>query len=201
MYQKTWNTNRPVLECMLQWSTATWCLFVLLLLLLLLLSSSLSVLCILAQTMWVMCAGIFLVDQEVKVSSPDYKTTDKDNAIEDFRRRIAVYEQQYNSLDEELDKNLSFIKIYNQGERYLINNIHGMKLSSANWCAVYLFFWPFECETVSSVWRCSCSIYCIATFSLPECSCSFVTHNTSCLLMFSVDSNTESSKSLIWHDL
>jgi len=79
-----------------------------------------------------MCAGIFLVDQEVKVSSPDYKTTDKDNAIEDFRRRIAVYEQQYNSLDEELDKNLSFIKIYNQGERYLINNIHGMKLSSAN---------------------------------------------------------------------
>lgn len=62
---------------------------------------------------------------EVKVSSPDYQTTDKDDAVEDFRRRIAVYEQQYNPLDEELDKNLSFIKIYNQGERYLINNIHG----------------------------------------------------------------------------
>jgi len=71
-----------------------------------------------------------VVSQEVKVSSPDYRTTDKDDAIEDFRRRIAVYEQQYNTLDEELDKNLSFIKIYNQGERYLINNIHGMKPSS-----------------------------------------------------------------------
>jgi len=79
---------------------------------------------------------MYLVEQEVKVSSPDYKTTNKDDAIEDFKRRIAVYEQQYNPLDEELDKNLSFIKIYNQGERYLINNIHGMKLSFANWCSV-----------------------------------------------------------------
>jgi len=63
----------------------------------------------------------------VKVSSPDYQLTDKENAIQDFRERIAVYESQYNTLDEELDKNLSFIKIYNQGERYLVNNIHGMQ--------------------------------------------------------------------------
>lgn len=62
---------------------------------------------------------------EVKVSSPDYQTTDKDQAIEDFKDRIAVYETQYDTLDEEFDKNLSFIKIYNQGERYLINNIYG----------------------------------------------------------------------------
>jgi len=59
------------------------------------------------------------------VSSPDYQTTDKDQAIEDFKDRIAVYETQYDTLDEEFDKNLSFIKIYNQGERYLINNIYG----------------------------------------------------------------------------
>ena len=83
---------------------------------------------------------VYVVDQEVKVSSPDYLTTDKDHAVEDFKRRIAVYEQQYNTLDEELDKNLSFIKIYNQGERYLVNNIHGMKLSLAYWCTAYLFF-------------------------------------------------------------
>ena len=66
------------------------------------------------------------------MSSPDYLTTDKDHAVEDFRQRIAVYEQQYNTLDEELDKNLSFIKIFNQGERYLINNIYGMKLPPAH---------------------------------------------------------------------
>ena len=59
------------------------------------------------------------------MSSPDYLVTDKDHAVEDFKERIRVYEKQYCPLDEELDKNLSFIKIYNQGERYLINNIHG----------------------------------------------------------------------------
>jgi len=64
--------------------------------------------------------------QEVKVSSPDYLAIDREHAVEDFKDRIAVYEKQYHSLDEELDKNLSFIEIYNQGERYLINNIHGM---------------------------------------------------------------------------
>ena len=88
---------------------------------------------------------VHVVDQEVKVSSPDYLTTDKDHAVEDFKRRIAVYEQQYNTLDEELDKNLSFIKIYNQGERYLVNNIHGMKLSLAYWCTVYLVLLHFKC--------------------------------------------------------
>jgi len=62
----------------------------------------------------------------VKVSSPDYLAIDKDHAVEDFKERIAVYEKQYCTLDEELDKNLSFIKIYDQGERYLINDIHGM---------------------------------------------------------------------------
>jgi len=59
------------------------------------------------------------------VSSPDYQAVDKDQAIEDFKERISVYERQYCTLDEEHDKNLSFIKIFNQGERYLINNIHG----------------------------------------------------------------------------
>jgi len=53
-------------------------------------------------------------------------SSDKDQAIEDFKGRISIYEEQYYPLDEELDKNLSFIKIFNQGERYLINNIHGM---------------------------------------------------------------------------
>jgi len=85
---------------------------------------------------------MFLLTQEVKVSSPDYSMTDKDCAVEDFKNRIAVYEQQYHSLDEELDKNLSFIKIYNQGERYLINNIHGMcvSLCSPAVLLIYLFY-------------------------------------------------------------
>ncbi len=63
--------------------------------------------------------------QEVKVTSPDYKGSNKDEAIEDFKKRIEHYAIQYDPLDEELDKDLSFIKIFNQGERYLVNRVHG----------------------------------------------------------------------------
>ena len=94
---------------------------------------------------------VSVVGQEVKVSSPDYLTTDKDHAVDDFKRRIEVYEQQYNPLDEELDGNLSFIKIYNQGERYLINNIHGIELSSVQCLFGSFAFWM---SAVSSVWFC-----------------------------------------------
>jgi len=76
------------------------------------------------------------------VSSPDYQTVDRDHAIEDFKDRIKVYETQYHTLDEDHDKNLSFIKIYNQGERYLVNNISGMQ-AAACLCA-------FVVETSSS---------------------------------------------------
>ena len=82
------------------------------------------------------------------MSSPDYQTVDKDQAVQDFRDRISVYEKQYHTLDEELDKNLSFIKIFNQGERYLINNIYGiqsavclsvcMYVCRVVWCVAYL---------------------------------------------------------------
>jgi 6-phosphofructo-2-kinase/fructose-2,6-biphosphatase 1 len=57
--------------------------------------------------------------------SPDYQTTERDKAIEDFKQRITVYETQYETIDERLDKHLSFIKIYNQGEKYLVNRIQG----------------------------------------------------------------------------
>lgn len=58
--------------------------------------------------------------------SPDYVMTDnKEEAIEDFRRRIKNYEKQYEGLDEALDKDLSFIKIFNQGQKFLVNNVQG----------------------------------------------------------------------------
>lgn len=64
--------------------------------------------------------------KQVKVLSPDYvMTTDKEEAIEDFKHRIQNYEKQYEGLDDLLDNDLSFIKIFNQGEKFLINNIRG----------------------------------------------------------------------------
>ena len=49
----------------------------------------------------------------------------KDTAVEDFKKRIAHYEANYEPIDEEKDKDISFIRIYNQGEKFLVNKVQG----------------------------------------------------------------------------
>ena len=62
---------------------------------------------------------------EVKVSSPDYTNMNKDEAISDFRLRIEHYQEKYEPLDEELEKDFSFMKIYNTGEKIIIHKHEG----------------------------------------------------------------------------
>nr|VZI06295.1 unnamed protein product [Spirometra erinaceieuropaei] len=62
---------------------------------------------------------------EVKVNSPDYAGVDKDIALQDFLQRIEHYTSRYEPIDDDLDKDLSYIKIFNQGQRYLANRIEG----------------------------------------------------------------------------
>ncbi|KAJ7383560.1 6-phosphofructo-2-kinase/fructose-2,6-bisphosphatase 2 [Desmophyllum pertusum] len=69
--------------------------------------------------------------KEVKVFSPDYVTVDRDTAVDDFRERIKHYEDAYQPLSLEKEGNLSFIKIINAGEQYLVNNIDGYLQSRA----------------------------------------------------------------------
>ncbi|KRY69726.1 6-phosphofructo-2-kinase/fructose-2,6-bisphosphatase, partial [Trichinella pseudospiralis] len=64
--------------------------------------------------------------QDVKVNSPDYKEMlDKEKAKEDFMRRIEHYRMDYQPLDANVDTDLSFIKIFDVGRRYLVQNIVG----------------------------------------------------------------------------
>lgn len=49
----------------------------------------------------------------------------KDEAVSDFKKRINHYESLYEPLHEEHDKEMSFIKIFNQGEKYLVNRVQG----------------------------------------------------------------------------
>ena len=63
--------------------------------------------------------------KEVKISSPDYKNVDSTVAVNDFLERIRLYEQQYEAIDEKLDKHYSFIKIFNVGEIFLVNRVIG----------------------------------------------------------------------------
>ncbi|XP_067227671.1 6-phosphofructo-2-kinase/fructose-2,6-bisphosphatase 1 isoform X4 [Chanodichthys erythropterus] len=60
---------------------------------------------------------------QVKLSSPDYENYDKEEALVDFLNRIDCYKMSYVSLDEEKDRHLSFIKIFNVGSRYLVNRV------------------------------------------------------------------------------
>lgn len=53
--------------------------------------------------------------------SPDYRDMNKDQALNDFIQRIEHYKQTYEALDEDLEKHLSFIKIFNAGEKVLVH--------------------------------------------------------------------------------
>ena len=63
---------------------------------------------------------------QAKVNNDDYRSeADKKKAYDDFRKRIAKYEEVYEPMQEE---HLSFIKLINEGRRVEINNIHGFLL-------------------------------------------------------------------------
>ncbi|XP_064633197.1 6-phosphofructo-2-kinase/fructose-2,6-bisphosphatase-like isoform X4 [Lineus longissimus] len=74
------------------------------------------------------CDDLDIIEEnilEVKVTSPDYEGVNKDSAVQDFMKRIKHYEESYEPIDEKKDKNLTFIKIYNQGDKYLVNKVQG----------------------------------------------------------------------------
>uniref|UniRef100_A0A671W4D2 6-phosphofructo-2-kinase/fructose-2,6-biphosphatase 4b n=1 Tax=Sparus aurata TaxID=8175 RepID=A0A671W4D2_SPAAU len=60
---------------------------------------------------------------QVKLGSPDYIHCNTEEAIEDFMKRIKCYESSYQTLDEVLDRDLSYIKIMDVGRRYLVNRV------------------------------------------------------------------------------
>ncbi|XP_059092714.1 6-phosphofructo-2-kinase/fructose-2,6-bisphosphatase 1-like [Tigriopus californicus] len=63
--------------------------------------------------------------RSVKVTSPDYISFNADQVVEDFKERIKHYEAQYQTLDEELESELSFMKIFNAGEKVLVHKHEG----------------------------------------------------------------------------
>lgn len=63
--------------------------------------------------------------REVKVTSPDYAQCDEDKVVEDFKARIKHYEEQYETLDENLEPDFSFLKIFNAGEKVVVHKHEG----------------------------------------------------------------------------
>lgn len=63
--------------------------------------------------------------KDVKVHGPDYKDIDKEEAIKDFLKRIDHYKEVYETMDEEHEGHLSYMKIFNAGEKLVINKHEG----------------------------------------------------------------------------
>ncbi|KAG9332699.1 hypothetical protein JZ751_014798 [Albula glossodonta] len=62
--------------------------------------------------------------KEVKVSSPDYPERNRERVMDDFLKRIECYKVTYQPLDpEDYDKDMSFIKVMNVGQRFLVNRV------------------------------------------------------------------------------
>ncbi|XP_045136979.1 6-phosphofructo-2-kinase/fructose-2,6-bisphosphatase-like isoform X5 [Portunus trituberculatus] len=63
--------------------------------------------------------------REVKVSSPDYSDMTAEDALTDFLQRIQHYVNQYQPLDEVAEDHLSFMKIYNTGQKVVVHKHEG----------------------------------------------------------------------------
>ena len=60
--------------------------------------------------------------RQVKLTSPDYVSLHPEEAMRDFLKRIEGYKSNYSSVT---DKTLSFIKMINVGEQFILNNVKG----------------------------------------------------------------------------
>ena len=60
--------------------------------------------------------------RSVKISSPDYAGWDPDEAVKAYMGRIANHKKRYETIESSV---APFVKIYNVGERLVINNIRG----------------------------------------------------------------------------
>lgn len=60
--------------------------------------------------------------RETKLRSPDYRQTDPDRAVADFKRRIAMYERAYEPVTEE---SASWVRIVDAGRQLQVNELQG----------------------------------------------------------------------------
>lgn len=61
----------------------------------------------------------------MKINSPDYQSMGADVALRDFLQRIEHYQERYEPLDEKTESELSFMKIFNTGEKVLVRKHEG----------------------------------------------------------------------------
>ena len=63
--------------------------------------------------------------KEVKTASPDYTNFDEASVLNDFKKRIGHYQAEYQPLDENLEKEFSFMKIFDCGTKVMVHKHEG----------------------------------------------------------------------------
>ncbi|OLL26780.1 putative 6-phosphofructo-2-kinase [Neolecta irregularis DAH-3] len=61
----------------------------------------------------------------LKLSGPDYHDKDPRLSLVDFRKRIEMYEQAYETIDEDKEENIQYCKLINVGKKVVAYNIQG----------------------------------------------------------------------------
>eukprot|EP00123_Amoebidium_parasiticum_P007979 comp18496_c0_seq1/m.19871 comp18496_c0_seq1/g.19871 ORF comp18496_c0_seq1/g.19871 comp18496_c0_seq1/m.19871 type:complete len:373 (-) comp18496_c0_seq1:342-1460(-) len=63
--------------------------------------------------------------EEVKITSPDYKDFNSDEAVADFMKRIEHYKKTYEPMDLEKDEAVAFLKLIDVGRQLVCNKVQG----------------------------------------------------------------------------
>jgi 6-phosphofructo-2-kinase len=71
-------------------------------------------------------------NMRLKLSGPDYNGTDPDAALEDFKKRVAIYEKNYVPLgDYEEDNHMPYVKMIDVGRKMISHQIRGFLAGQA----------------------------------------------------------------------
>lgn len=62
---------------------------------------------------------------ECKVTNPDYNDMETEDAVNDFLKRIDHYCSRYQTIDEEVEKNYTFMKTFDAGRRVVVHKQEG----------------------------------------------------------------------------
>ena len=65
------------------------------------------------------------------MNSPDYSGVEPATVLKDFLQRIEHYAETYVELKENDDHELPFVKIFDQGDRFIVNRLRGTSLPSS----------------------------------------------------------------------
>lgn len=73
-------------------------------------------------------------NMRLKLSGPDYKDKDPEKSLEDFKKRVAIYEKNYVPLgDHEEKENMPYIQMIDVGRKVISHQIRGFLSAQANY--------------------------------------------------------------------